>query len=88
MPKNAKYGGRKIGTPNKVSQELKEVLSEYSLSEFQFLIENIESLSLANRVLLFTKILPYVLPKQLEVEAHQKETSVPIILFSNGSKLE
>lgn len=86
MPKNAKYGGRKVGTPNKISAELKEVLFEYCLGEFQFLNANIETLTLANRVLLFTKILPYVLPKQLEVEAHRKESTVPIITFFDGSK--
>lgn len=88
MPKNAKYGGRKLGTPNKISAELKEVLSEYCLEEFQFLSANIESLTLANRVLLLSKILPYVLPKQLEVEAYQKESTIPIITFSNDSKCQ
>ena len=41
MPKNAKYGGRMKGVPNKVSGALKEVLNEYCMNEFQFLNANI-----------------------------------------------
>jgi hypothetical protein len=44
MPKNAKYGGRTKGVSNKVSAELKEVLNEYCLNEFQYLNANIERL--------------------------------------------
>jgi hypothetical protein len=84
MPKGKKYGGRQRGTGNKISAELKEVLNEYCLNEFQYLNANIERLTLHERIILFTKVLPFVLPKNGVPEANTGEASkVPIIIFSN-----
>lgn len=84
MAKGIKHGGRKVGTPNKVSSELKEVLSSYCLNEFKYLNANIESLTLHERIILFTKVLPFVLPKNGVPEANTGEAAkVPIIIFSN-----
>jgi hypothetical protein len=84
MAKGVKHGGRKLGTPNKVSSELKEVLSEYCLNEFQFLNTNIEKLTLSERLVFFLKVLPFVLPKNGVPEANTGEVAkVPIIIFSD-----
>jgi hypothetical protein len=84
MPKGIKYGGRQKGSGNKISSELKEVLNEYCLNEFQFLKANIERLTLHERIILFSKVLPFVLPKNGVLEANTGEASkVPIIIFSN-----
>ena len=84
MAKGVKHGGRSKGVPNKVSSELKEVLSSYCLNEFQFLNANIERLTLHERIILFTKVLPFVLPKNAVLEANTGEAAkVPIIIFSN-----
>jgi hypothetical protein len=84
MPKNAKYGGRTKGVSNKVSAELKEVLNEYCLNEFQYLNANIERLTLHERIILFTKVLPFILPKNGVPEANMAEAAkVPVIIFSN-----
>ena len=84
MPKGIKYGGRKLGTGNKISAELKEVLNEYCMNEFQFLNANIERLTLHERIILFTKVLPFILPKNGVSEANMNEAAkVPIIIFSN-----
>lgn len=84
MPKNAKYGGRTKGVPNKVSGALKEVLKEYCMNEFKFLNANIERLTLSERLVFFTKVLPFVLPKNGVSEVNTGEASkVPIIIFSN-----
>lgn len=84
MPKGVKYGGRKRGTGNKVSIELKEVLSSYCLNEFEYLNANIERLTLSERLVFFVKVLPFILPKN---GAHEENTgeaaSVPIIIFTN-----
>jgi hypothetical protein len=85
MPKNAKYGGRTKGVSNKVSAELKEVLNEYCLNEFQFLNANIERLTLSERLVFFTKVLPFVLPKNVAHEENMNEAAkVPIIIFTNN----
>ena len=85
MPKGIKYGGRQRGTGNKISAELKEVLNEYCMNEFQFLNANIERLTLHERIILFTKVLPFVLPKNVAHEENMNEAAkVPIIIFTNN----
>jgi hypothetical protein len=84
MAKGVKHGGRKLGTPNKVSSELKEVLSEYCLNEFQFLNTNIEKLTLSERLVFFLKVLPFVLTKNGVPEANMNEAATPpVIIFSD-----
>jgi hypothetical protein len=84
MAKGVKHGGRSKGVPNKVSSELKEVLSSYCLNEFQFLNANIERLTLHERIILFSKVLPFVLPKNGVSEANMKEgATMPVIIFSD-----
>ena len=84
MPKGIKYGGRQRGTGNKLSSELKEVLNEYCMNEFQFLNANIGRLTLHERIILFSKVLPFVLPKNGVPEANMNEAAkVPIIIFSD-----
>ena len=84
MAKGVKSGGRSKGVPNKVSAELKEVLSSYCLNEFQYLNANIERLTLHERIILFTKVLPFILPKNGAPEANMKEgATMPVIIFSN-----
>lgn len=84
MPKGAKFGGRRKGTGNKISAELKEVLSSYCLNEFQYLNANIQRLTLSERLVFFTKVLPFILPKNGVPEANMNEAAkVPIIIFSN-----
>jgi hypothetical protein len=84
MPKGVKYGGRQKGSGNKISSELKEVLSSYCMNEFQFLNANIERLTLHERIILFSKVLPFVLPKNGVLEANMKENAtMPVIIFSD-----
>lgn len=84
LPKGIKYGGRQRGTGNKLSAALKEALNEYCMNEFQFLNANIERLTLHERIILFTKVLPFVLPKNGVPEVNMAEAAkVPIIIFSN-----
>jgi hypothetical protein len=84
MPKGIKYGGRKVGTGNKISAELKEVLSSYSLNEFKYLNANIERLTLSERLVFFLKVLPFVLPKNGVPEANMNEAAtLPVIIFSD-----
>ena len=69
---------------NKISAELKEVLNDYCLNEFQYLNANIDRLTLHERIILFSKVLPFVLPKNGVPEVNTAEAAkVPIIIFSN-----
>lgn len=85
MPKGVKYGGRQRGTGNKLSAELKEVLNEFCVNEFQYLNANIQRLTLSERLVFFTKVLPFVLPKNVAHEENMNEAAkVPIIIFTNN----
>ncbi len=85
MPKGVKYGGRQRGTGNKLSAELKEVLNEFCVNEFQYLNANIQRLTLSERLVFFTKVLPFVLPKNGAHEENMNEAAkVPIIIFTNN----
>jgi hypothetical protein len=54
------------------------------MNEFQYLNANIERLTLHERIILFTKVLPFILPKNGVSEANTGEAAkVPIIIFSN-----
>jgi hypothetical protein len=84
VPKGVKYGGRQRGTGNKLSAELKEVLNEFCVNEFQYLNANIHRLTLSERLVFFTKVLTFVLPKNGAHEENMNEAAkVPIIIFSN-----
>ena len=85
MPKGVKYGGRQRGTGNKTSAALKQVLNEFCMNEFQYLNANIERLTLSERLVFFTKVLPFVLPKNGVHEVNTGEAAkVPVIIFSNN----
>jgi hypothetical protein len=85
VPKGVKYGGRQRGTGNKLSAELKEVLNEFCVNEFQYLNANIQRLTLSERLVFFTKVLPFVLPKNGAHEENMNEAAkVPIIIFTNN----
>jgi hypothetical protein len=58
-----KYGGRKAGTKNKVTTELKQMLSD--LIE-KHLVSDIESLPPNKRYEALIRILPYVMPTAKE----------------------
>jgi hypothetical protein len=84
MPKNAKYGGRTKGVSNKVSAELKEVLNEYCLNEFQYLNANIERLTLSERLVFFTKVFHSFCLRMFRNEENTGEASLPIIIFTKN----
>ena len=58
-----KYGGRKAGTKNKVTTELKQMLSD--LIE-KHLVSDIESLPPNKRLEALIRIMPYVMPTAKE----------------------
>ncbi len=58
-----KHGGRVKGTPNKISAELKTVLSEVIEKEVEKLPSYLLQLPIKDRLEVVAKLLPYVLPK-------------------------
>jgi hypothetical protein len=64
MPKT---GGRKKGTPNKTTVDLKMWINELLDNSRQQIIDDIKQLEPHQRVALFEKLLSYAVPKQQSV---------------------
>jgi hypothetical protein len=63
--KRVKSGGRVKGTPNILTYELRETLKHFINSEIENLSKEdvLSKLTINERLIFLTKVLPYVLPK-------------------------
>jgi hypothetical protein len=66
MMNRFKTGGRKKGTPNKITTELRETLTDFISNEFNGIQERVNSLKPKERLNLLTKLIPYVIPRAIE----------------------
>lgn len=66
MEKKQKHGGRKKGTPNKVTADLRQWISELIDQHRPTILRDIKSpeISPAQRLAFFEKLFGYVIPKQ------------------------
>ena len=62
MAKRKKTGGRKKGTPNKLTVELREKLEVILSEEIEKIPELLEKTKPVSRLHLIAKLLPYILP--------------------------
>jgi hypothetical protein len=58
-----KTGGRKVGTPNKVTSELRKTLKQIIAAELDALPETLGELPARERLELLIKLMPFCLPK-------------------------
>jgi hypothetical protein len=65
-----KYGGRKAGTPNKLTKELRAALKNILHQEIELLPEHFNKLEPKDRLELLVKLLPFALPK-VEPESYE-----------------
>ena len=65
-----KYGGRKAGTPNKLTKELRAALKNILHQEIELLPDHFDKLEPKDRLELLVKLLPFALPK-VEPESYQ-----------------
>lgn len=63
MAKGIKTGGRKEGTPNKLTKELRTALKNIMADEIDKLPALLEALPIPERIEFVVKLLPYVVPK-------------------------
>lgn len=68
MSKQIKTGGRKIGTPNKTTKQVREKINLFIDVNFDRFLKDYEQLETKDRVLLYEKMLKYILPQKLENE--------------------
>jgi hypothetical protein len=77
--------GRKKGTPNKVTKAVREMLLDYIEGEMNWINDNLHSLDTNQRLTLFTKVLPFVLPRNDETET-SSQSKPPTIIFTKELK--
>lgn len=71
MPKGAKYGGRTKGTANKrTAATLSRAENVLQIIERRFFEKDIEALTSAQRMILYSDMLEYVSPKLSRAEVH------------------
>ena len=58
-----KFGGRKKGTPNKMTKELRSTLKDVLFREIEEIEDRLDLLDLKDRLELLIKLMPYALPK-------------------------
>ena len=63
IAKTVKYGGRKKGTPNRLTKEVRAVLKEVVFDEISQIHLHFEKLESKDRIELLIKLMPYVCPK-------------------------
>lgn len=61
-----KHGGRKKGTPNRVTKEMRVVLKNLIHSELENLPSILKDLPIKDRLEILIKLIPFVLPKVKE----------------------
>jgi hypothetical protein len=76
--KGAKTGGRKAGTPNKVSHEVRELI--VSLSE-KYLASDLESLEPRDRAVILTRLLSYVVPRPASEPPEPSYNLEPLVII-------
>ena len=61
--KTVKYGGRRKGTPNRLTKEVRAVLKDLVFEEISHVKSHLKKLDSRDRIELLIKLLPYVYPK-------------------------
>jgi len=75
--KKEKTGGRKAGTPNKTTQEIRDFMQSFLSEKFESLDEVFEQLEPKDKINAIIKMLPYLVPKQMQMDVsatHKHET--------------
>lgn len=68
-----KTGGRKKGTPNKVTAPLKELIKQFAIDKWPEFLESWENMeSNKDKCDAYTKVLQYLLPKMASVDVSGK----------------
>ena len=68
-----KTGGRTIGTPNKVTKELRTILKNFLFNELENIETYINELPPKEKLDMIFKLFPYVLPRVKEIDHNKNE---------------
>lgn len=86
--KGEKTGGREKGTPNKITAQLREMISDFLTENFETVQQDFKELKPFERAKVYSDLLQYGLPKlqsvSLEIEP-EGTISKPIYIDCNGN---
>lgn len=68
-----KFGGRRKGTPNRLTKELRTVLKDLIHEELSQLPTYLDSLETKDRLEILIRLLPYAMPKVNNVSSKEDE---------------
>ena len=68
-----KFGGRKKGTLNKMTKELRSTLKDVLFHEIEEIEDRLDLLDLKDRLELLIKLMPYALPKVTSISHKTNE---------------
>ena len=86
--KKQKTGGRKAGTPNKSSQEVREFMQSFLSEKFENLDEIYNQLEPKDKINAIIKMLPYIVPKQMQMDLTANHKTKPTLDYSKLSDEE
>jgi hypothetical protein len=75
--KRIKYGGRVRSTPNRVTSDLRNFLSQYVQDNIQ---DSLEQLTPSRRAEMIVKLLPYILPTA-DKQQDEGQTLEPLVII-------
>ena len=67
MANGFKTGGRKLGTPNRMTKELRSILKDMMYQEIDIIQDHLDQLSPKERIEILIKLMPFVLPKTTSI---------------------
>ena len=73
--KGKKFGGRKKGTPNKMTKEFTSTLIDVLFHEIEEIEDRLDLLDPKDRLELLIKLMPYALPKVTSISHKTNEPS-------------
>ena len=73
MAKGIKTGGRNQGTPNKITKELRERISDFLKENWTQIEKDFHQLEPKERVILFERLLQYTIPRMQATELSMDE---------------
>lgn len=81
MAHGFKTGGRKKGTPNKITKEVRESIQDFVEGEIKEIPQLIGHLEPQERLSFLIKLLPYVVPRLKHTETYSGPTEITVTSF-------
>jgi hypothetical protein len=78
-----KTGGRKAGSTNVITSEIRLLLKEFVKNEFEGMGKTIQSLNDKDRIDFLVKLLPFVVPKMSDISHYDADNEHLEILYKD-----